>query len=320
MPCLHQWPTLECQTLDMRAPPGLDVVHSFLVLAEELNFRRSAKRLNVDQSALTRRIQRLEQRLGIQLLERTTRDVRLTAAGRSFYQSNTHLLAMYEASVRAARRIADGKVDQIRVAYMTFATSRFLTWPISRIEAENQDVELRLQYMRTAAQKLALVNGEIDVGYLLGAFEHPDFETIALPDERLHVVVGRGHPLATRDVVSPSDLLGQRLVVGDVREWGDYRRHLDELFAEEGVSLPVAAQTSHILAQVGLIASGLGVGVLPVSLVDFVRNVVDSRPFANTRFVVQQTVAWRSANKAEPLQRFVELVRQVTYQYGGEPK
>lgn len=61
----------------MDSPAGLDLVHSFLVVADELNFRRSAERLNVDQSALTRRIQRLEQAVGFRLLERTTREVTL---------------------------------------------------------------------------------------------------------------------------------------------------------------------------------------------------------------------------------------------------
>ena len=65
----------------MDSPAGLDLVHSFLVVADELNFRRSAERLHIDQSALTRRIQKLEHAVGFRLLERTTREVMLTAAG-----------------------------------------------------------------------------------------------------------------------------------------------------------------------------------------------------------------------------------------------
>ena len=92
----------------MADAPGLDVVQSFLIVAEELNFRRSAERLNLDQSALTRRIQKLEHSLGFRLLERTTREVTLTQAGQSFYRDNAFLLNRYEESVQSARRIAAG--------------------------------------------------------------------------------------------------------------------------------------------------------------------------------------------------------------------
>lgn len=294
----------------MRSPPGLDMVHSFLVLAEELNFRRAAARLNINQSALTRRIQKLEFALGLRLLERTTRDVRLTPAGRSYYEDGARLLDGYDASVDTARRIAGGRTGLLRVAYMSFAISPFLSVPVRGMQDEHPEIVLSLKYMRTAAQKLAIVNDDTDLGFLLGRFDHPEFRTLELPDERLHLVFSRDHPLAAQPAVSPRVLHEHGLVTGDLAEWGDYRRHLEDLFAQEGVLPRVNAQTSHVLAQVGLIASGVGVGILPESLARLVGHAVDSRPFASERFVVSQTLAWRSADKAAPLRRFVELVRQ----------
>ncbi|MFD2842475.1 LysR family transcriptional regulator [Paracoccus cavernae] len=79
----------------MHEADGLDLITSFLVVAEELNFRRASERLNLDQSALTRRIQKLEQNLGFRLFERTTREVALTQAGRSFYGDNALLISRY---------------------------------------------------------------------------------------------------------------------------------------------------------------------------------------------------------------------------------
>ena len=83
----------------MKNLPGLENVQTFLALAQELNFRRTAERLALDQSALTRRIQKLESALGFRLLERTTREVSLTQAGQRFYQDNAHLMAQYDAAV-----------------------------------------------------------------------------------------------------------------------------------------------------------------------------------------------------------------------------
>ena len=134
----------------MNAPPGLDTVHSFLILAEELNFRRSAERLNLDQSALTRRIQKLEHALGFKLLERTTREVSLTQAGQSFYRDNAHLLSRHEDAVTSARRIAEGKSGLPRIAYMAFATTEPIPSAVARFRQLNPHIEMGLRHIATS--------------------------------------------------------------------------------------------------------------------------------------------------------------------------
>src|ERR1700722_7509527 len=116
----------------MNASVGLDLLHTFCVVAEELSFRRSAERLNLDQSALSRRIQKLENGLGFKLLERTTREVALTQAGQSFYRDNTLLLTRYAETIEGARRIAEGKVGHLRIAYMSFAATKLMPSAVER--------------------------------------------------------------------------------------------------------------------------------------------------------------------------------------------
>lgn len=132
----------------MAATDGLDLVTSFLVVADELNFRRAAERLNLDQSALSRRIQKLEQVLGFRLLERTTREVTLTQAGHSFFRDNAHLADQYGASVRAARRIAEGKSGLVRIAYMAFAATELMPSAVNRFRRLHPHIELHLQYIQ----------------------------------------------------------------------------------------------------------------------------------------------------------------------------
>ncbi len=133
----------------MTPPAGLDILHSFLVVAEELNFRRSAELLNLDQSALTHRIQKLEHELGFKLLERTTREVSLTQAGQSFYRDNAHLLARYGESVEGARRIAEGKAGHLSVAYMAFAATELMPSAVARFRQTHAHIDVTLQYIRT---------------------------------------------------------------------------------------------------------------------------------------------------------------------------
>ncbi len=273
---------------------GLDVVHTFLVLAEELNFRNCASRLNIDQSAVTRRIQKLEHALSVQLLDRTTRYVRLTAAGSAFYRDSIHLVGEYDESVRRARRIAQGKSGAIRVGYMTFAGAETVPAHVARFRAARPDVHVTLAYMRSAAQKQALANGEIDLGYMLGRFEHPDFRTRALKPERLFLVARPDNPLMRMDAPALSDIAEAQLVTGDQAEWGDYNLYLDELFGGEGLAVERAFETANIQAQFGLIRGGLGVGIYPEGLALSAPRDLHARPVDNPRFVVSQTIAWKS--------------------------
>lgn len=129
----------------MSAVPGMALVQSFLVVAEQLNFRRSAERLNLDQSALTRRIQKLEETLGYRLLDRSTAEVALTPAGRSFYRDSAHLQQHFRDTVEPARWVAKGKAGVLRVACMASAATELMPRAVARFRSDHPHVEVSLQ-------------------------------------------------------------------------------------------------------------------------------------------------------------------------------
>ena len=221
----------------MSAVPGMDLVRSFLVVAEQLNFRRSAERLNLDQSALTRRVQKLEDSSGYRLLDRSTGEVALTPAGRSFYRDSAHLLQHFRDTVETARWVAKGKAGVLRVACMAFAATELMPRAVARFRSDHPHVEVSLQYIRTQGQKLALANDEIDLGFMIGPFDHPDFDTTLLSSELLYAVIPLDHPLLAQPSLSPADLKDQPMILGDVREWAEFRWRLTDLFNAEGIAL-----------------------------------------------------------------------------------
>lgn len=295
----------------MRRQVGLDVIQSFLILAEELNFRRSAERLGMDQSALTRRIQKLERGLGFRLLERTTREVSLTAAGQSFYQENSNLLDSYRDSIDTARRIAEGKAGLLRVAYMAFAATELMPQAVARFQRSNPHIDVRLRYIRTQGQKLALANGEVDLGYMIGPFDHSEFHSILLASERLYVVAPHNHPLVRNHNIKPTDLAGVDLILGDMVEWGEYRWRLGDMFHAEGVPLKVKIEASNTLALLGLVAAGLGVTIYPESLIGFLGRNVEVRPIIHPGFRSQTVLVWKRNNRSLAVSRFVETAKSL---------
>lgn len=285
---------------------SLDLTQSFLVAAEELNFRRAAERLAVDQSALSRRISRLEAELGFQLFERTTREVSLTPAGRNFYESTAHLLGQYDRSIEAARRTAEGKTGFLRIAYMAFAAIELMPRVVAAFRAANAHIDVNLRYMRTQGQKLALGNAEIDLGFMIGPFEHSEFHSRQLASDPLHVFLRRDHPLAEEAAVKPADLARQNLLLGDMDEWEAYRRRLGDMFASNGLRIAPQLEASSTTALLGLVAAGLGVTIYPRPLAGIAGTHIESRPIDDPAFRIETILVWRRMNRAASVRRFVE--------------
>lgn len=291
----------------MDSPAGLDLVHSFLIVADELNFRRSAERLHLDQSALSRRIQKLEQAVGFRLLERTTREVTLTPAGRRFYKDNLELISRYASSVSTARGVAEGRTGTVRIAYMAFAATEILPRAVARFGQLHPQVEVKLRYIRTQGQKLALANDEVDVGYMIGPFVHSDYQTVLLASEPLYLVAPRNHALMRIATITVAELAEVDLILGDMNEWGEFRWRLADLFHAAGVPLRVGLEASNTLALIGLVAAGLGVTIYPESLIGFLGRNVDARPIQHPGFRTETVLAWKRTNRSGPTRRFVEV-------------
>src|SRR5690349_1933379 len=99
----------------------LSQLRCFVAAAEELHFGRAAERLHMTQPPLSRQIQMLERILGVQLLERTSRVVRLTPAGRGFLPEAQYILRLAEGATAATRRIASGDSGSVTIGFTAAA-------------------------------------------------------------------------------------------------------------------------------------------------------------------------------------------------------
>lgn len=295
----------------MRWDGSIELAESFVVVAEELSFRRGAERLHIDQSALTRRIQKLEQQLGFKLLERTTREVALTPAGRSFYEATVELLHEYARAVSTSRLVAQGMTGELRLAYMSFAATVQMPALVSRYRQHYPHVSLDLRYIRTQGQKLALASNEIDLGLMIGPFDHPDFETMTIADEPLYLVAPRDHPLTRKRKIGPKMLAEHELILGEMNEWEAYRWRLSEIYSSEGLTMKVALEASNPMALLGLVAAGIGITIYPESLVGFVGERLSFRQIDDPRFRLETILAWKRATPSKSVRAFVALARQL---------
>jgi DNA-binding transcriptional LysR family regulator len=186
--------------------PELRHLRYFVVVAEELNFSRAATRLHMAQPPLSVAIRQLEQELGADLFVRTSREVKLTAGGRTLLEGARRTLAEADRAVAAAKRAAKGELGQLRMAFSWSA--RFETLPaLGRAFREvSPDVELLTQEMWNAPMSEALRSGQVDLGISLCPEPAPGLASEPVRRERMIAVISSAHPLAAAGSVALGDL------------------------------------------------------------------------------------------------------------------
>ncbi len=293
----------------MHRLPDINQIAAFIAVAEELSFKRAAARLAIDASALSRRIRDLEARLGFQLFFRTTQVVELTEAGRRFYDGNQHLIGALRETIASAARVARGSVGHLRVAYMTFAGLDLMPRAVTRYRKMHPDVSLSLSYLPTQDQKVALSRNEIDVGLMLGPFQHSEFEVETLMVDSLFLAMPVDHKFASMRSIAPERLEGQPIVLGTDRHWDFYRSRIEQALGPHAIALNIELEASNMLGMLGLVKAGAGLTIVPESMTGYCPGGVVMRPIAGCEAAIETIAAWPKPAEAK-LRDFVSILRE----------
>jgi len=185
----------------------------FVAVAEELGFRRAAERLHLAQPPLSAQIKGLEAELGIKLLERSTRIVRLTPAGRVFLDEARLVLAAAERAEQRARRADQGLVGVLRIGVLApAATARFASI-LRSYRQKFPGVLFTLHELTSTEQLQRLRADQIDVGLLRPPVGFPELDSLFLEESPMVLAVPAGHPLAKSRRIEWRDFHNQQLVM-----------------------------------------------------------------------------------------------------------
>ena len=163
----------------------------FCVLAEQLHFTKAALLLHVAQPALSHQIKQLEEELGTQLVERSNRRVRLTAAGEVF--------------LTRAARIGQGETGSLVIGAISTAVCSILPELLRSFRREAPNISIDIREMEPAEQVEALRRETIDIGLLFLAIQDPAFDSLVVSRERLIVALPTGYPAAAAERVGLAD-------------------------------------------------------------------------------------------------------------------
>ncbi|MCJ1676551.1 transcriptional regulator CynR [Streptomyces sp. APSN-46.1] len=236
-----------------------------LAVAEHGSFTRAAEELRVSQPTLSQQVKQLERSMGVQLLDRTGRSVRLTDAGAAYVPHARRALRDLAAAERAVLDVADLSRGGLRLA-MTPTFTAYLLGPLAaELHALHPGITLDVKEMAQGQLESALLADEVDLGIAFRGAHLPGVAATDLFTETLGLVVGSGHPHAGRTEPLPVRELAAcplALLSGDFATRG----HIDTYLAEHAVEPPIAVQANSISALTEIVRrTGLAT-VLPDAL------------------------------------------------------
>ncbi|MCA3572444.1 MAG: LysR family transcriptional regulator [Aestuariivirga sp.] len=292
---------------------------TFVAVAEELNFHRAAARLSMAQPAVSRIVLEMEERMGAKLLERTTRKVRLTESGRYLLEEALEILRRVDVAESTARLLASGTKARLRIGYTTI-TGHSLVPDITReFRRNNPDVQLELTYLTSPAQRDKILQGEIDFGFIEGAFQSSEIESRPVARHKLVALLPPRHPLTAKRSLTIEDLAKEELIMGTTSEWPTFRRIVVDAFQKAGQVLSIGQEASSLTGILGLVTAGVGITVFCGMPRFCGEHMIVPRPIVtNPPITVETHLAWRRAGISGAMRRFVDASLAVgkTYMTG----
>jgi DNA-binding transcriptional LysR family regulator len=288
------------------AGPLLDLrrLRYFVAVAEELHFGRAAERLYITQPVLSRQIRMLEQELGVQLLERTSRTVELTVPGRQLLEDGRTVLAAAE----AARRRCRASATQRPALTIGFWGNEWIAAGLRAFAEEFPGVDTNLHRINWDDQTAVLRDGRVDVAFVALPVDTRGLELLPFQTDRRVAALPADHPAAGRTEVSINELGADPVIVqgGATAEWNAFHNVDPRPDGRRPASGPVA---NNFQEKLELVAAGAAISFLPESVAKhYIPPGVAYVPVTDIP-PIEICIAWTPERQSPFVEGFIRAVR-----------
>lgn len=289
--------------------PNLRQLRYFLAVAEELHFGRAAARAGIAQPPLTQQIQKLERTLGCQLLIRG-RKTHLTEAGSALAADARRLVEQADRVFDRTRRVARGETGQLRVGGPPSVMLTGLPDTVRRYRQRHPNVDFTLRELATSRIEDALLERELDLGFLRESQPgHPLQSTLFLR-ERLVAVLPAAHPLASAASLTLKKMRAEPFVFFPAHLGPAFHERLVQMCVTAGFSPNVIQEVVQWQTVVSFVAAGMGVSLAPECVSKFRRPGVVYRTLPHLETDVY--VSWRAEELSQAAADFLKMALTAT--------
>ena len=283
----------------------------FIAVAEELNFNRAAERLHITQPALSRQIQQLEEAIPAVLLERNSKRVTLTDAGKSFYEHGIRILEQLQHAADESRMLSVGQRGNLSVGIFGSAILDLIPQVLHRFSTIYPNVNVSLHPMDKDAQIQALRERRLTIGFNRLVPAEPDIEQERVRTEPLVIAIPATHPLAKRKEVELGDVLDEPLILYPRGVRGSLMVQVRKLYSEYGAVPVVAQEVTDVTTSIALVAAGGGLSIVPNAAKNLRLPGVVYRPLkCRGDSSIELICLYRKGDKSPVLQAFLQTIRE----------
>jgi len=296
----------------------------FVAVAEESSFTAAAQRVHVAQQVLSSQIRQLEDAIGARLLERTSRGVTVTAAGRAFLESARDTLATLDRGVSSARNAARAIDGQLSVGLNVAAAGETPTSLLATFGSAYPQIEIRLRTFDLTHPAAGLLDRSTDVAFVRPPIAAAGLSLESIEAEPRVFVLPAGHPLAGRDRLGLADVAGLPWIAAEKATDGcDPTRWRDDWLVSPrpGGDKPIIGAVARTIDEWREhVVAGKGISLCPASAEAFY-----ARPglaFVPSLDVppAELCVAWRASDTAPELRCFLEIVTKAAQTRATSPR
>ncbi|MGB9660756.1 MAG: LysR family transcriptional regulator [Moorellaceae bacterium] len=283
----------------------------FITVAQCLNFTRAAERLFMAQSALSQQISSLESRVGVPLLIRDKRSVRLTTAGEIFLQDAIDIVKRYNEALERARRAAGGLAGSMQIGFLGPSVRAFLPYLVRKFRTAYPEVALKLEEYDHGPLIEALKLGKVDLAFTLniGLQGVPGVEWRTIYTEPDTVVLRHDHPKAKYSAIDLRLLANENFIVMDRTVSPQGFDRAIHLCTKAGFSPRIVSQTRFIQTILFLVEAGVGISILPRCFESYASSELRFISIIDEEAVHEVVVAWNTSNTNPIISRFLKTMQ-----------
>jgi DNA-binding transcriptional LysR family regulator len=287
----------------------LESLKIFCDVVRHRSFSQAAELHDITQSAVSQIVSQLEKRMKVQLIDRSTRPLKLTPIGSTYYEGCKTLLEQYdelEGRIRNAQVEISGTVMVAAIYSVGLSDMGQYT---RRFQAELPKAQVHIDYLHPDRVYERVMDGNADLGLVSYPKKTPSLSAVAWREEEMVLACAPQHPLASRLAVPMTDLTGHAYVHFDKNLI--VRRRVDKFLREHGVDVEVVAEFDSIENIKQAVSIGAGVALLPEPTI---RREVKARtlvgvPLFGCEFTRPLAIIHRRGNRlGAAAKRFMELL------------